>query len=56
MPKEIGHLSALDVVAEAVEEHNKLDASPMYRCFFGFLDLGNTKRRGTDTSGQKETI
>ena len=32
----------MDLVADAVDEHNKLDAGQMYERFFGLLGLRNT--------------
>ena len=52
--KKRGLLSASSLVADAMDEHNKLDAGQMYERFFGLLALGSTKRRGADTSVRKE--
>ena len=46
----------MDLVADAVDEHNKLDAGQMYERFFGLLGLRNTNDEGQTRTDENETL
>ena len=46
----------MDLVADAVDEHNKLDAGQMYERFFGLLGLRNTNDEGQTRTDENGTL
>ena len=46
----------MDLVADAVDEHDKLDAGQMYGRFFGLLGLRNTNDGGQTRADENGTL